>query len=270
MYKYAETGEVNEKLMIEVSAIPRNINKELPVPFYYQIVQVLRDVIQDLEVDDGDGEVALPSENELCDFFMVNRGTVRHALRLLEREGLIYREKGRGTFLRRRRVELDLTRLCSTTEDLLARGWEPRTLVLSVSEVDAGPHVGRYLELPADGKVLEIYRLRLANEEPISLQRAYIPLHLVPGLAEKDLESSLYYTLKNDYGIELQVADQTVRTRAATPEESQLLEVPEDTPIFEMSRVTFDQHQRPVEYLDALWRGDRYDFHVRLHKADRV
>ncbi len=113
-----------------------------------------------------------------------------------------------------------------------------------------------------------MYRLRLANDEPISVQRSYIPLRIAPALDQKNLEGSLYYILKNDYGIELKTADQTIRARNASPEEALLLGIAECEAIFEISRVSYDQNGRPIEHLDSLWRGDRYDFHVRLFSRD--
>lgn len=246
----------------------RKINRELPIPFYYQIVQILRDAIQDHEAAPEGGEVLFPSEAELVEFFQVNRGTIRHALEILEREGLIYREKGRGTFLQRRRLELDLTTLCSTTEDLKARGWEPGSVLLGLAQITPRLHIQRYLDLGEAETVWQIYRLRLANGEPISLQWSYIPTRLAPNLVAQDLDGSLYYTLKNRYGIELKTGEQTIRTRAATLEEAQLLEISTGDPLFEISRVTLDQYGRPVEHLDSLWRGDRYDFRIRLYSRD--
>ena len=242
----------------------RKIDKGLPVPYYYQIVQILRESIQDLDVSPTASTLEFPSETELSEYFQVNRGTIRHALQLLEREGLIYREKGRGTFLRRRRVELDLSTLCSTTEDLKARGWIPDSRLLSLEKISPSLHIQRYLELPPEALVWLIYRLRLADDEPISLQWSYIPVQLAPDLDQEDLSSSLYYILKNTYGHELQSGDQKIRTRSATLDEARLLEVDEGAPLFEISRITYDQNQRPVEHLDSLWRGDRYDLQVRL------
>jgi GntR family transcriptional regulator len=246
----------------------RKINRDLPIPYYYQIIQILRELIQDHEVTPEQEEVLFPSETELADFFQVNRGTIRHALEILEREGLIYREKGRGTFLQRRRVELDLTTLCSTTEDLKARGWSPASQLLELARITPRPHIQHFLELPDGETVWLIYRLKLADGEPISLQWSFIPTRLAPNLDPKALSGSLYYILKNDYGVELKTGDQTIRTRAATVEEAKLLQISDGDPIFEISRITFDQNGRPVEHLDSLWRGDRYDFRIRLYNRD--
>jgi GntR family transcriptional regulator len=246
----------------------RKIDKGLPVPYYYQIVQILREAIQDLDVSPDGANVEFPSEMELSEYFQVNRGTIRHALQLLEREGLIYREKGRGTFLRRRRVELDLSTLCSTTADLKARGWTPDSQILSLEKISPSLHIQRFLELQPDALVWLVYRLRLADNEPISLQWSYVPVEIAPHLDQEDLSSSLYYILKNSYGVELKSGDQKIRTRPATIEEGRILEIPEGAPVFEISRVTYDQYQRPIEHLDSLWRGDRYDLQVRLYSRE--
>lgn len=243
---------------------PRRINKDLPVPYYYQIVQVLRESIADIEDSEDFKEIPLPSEAELCDLFSVNRGTIRHALDMLEREGLVYREKGRGTFIRRRRVELDLSYLCSTTEDLRNRGWEPATEVISITQVAPRSHIRNSLNLPEDEKVWEVYRRRLANGEPISLQRAFFPVSLMPDLVKKDLSTSFFTLWKDYYNIQPRDGEQTIRVRVATSEEAELLLIRESDPIFEITRVTFDINGRPFEYLISIWRGDRYDFNVRL------
>jgi GntR family transcriptional regulator len=249
--------------MNDISIVSGRINKNLPVPFYYQIVQILREIILDQKPPEQ-GEIGLPSENELCDIFQVNRGTIRHALEVLEREGLIYREKGRGTFLRRRRVELDPTTLCSTSDDLRQRGWAPGARLLTLNKTIPQPHIQRVLSLSSTDMVWEIYRLRSANNEPISLQWSYVPVFLAPDLKNKDLTSSLFSILKNEYRIQLCIADQVIRTREATLEEAGLLEIEERAPVFEITRITFDQDQHPVEYLDSIWRGDRYDLRVKL------
>lgn len=240
----------------------RRIDRALPIPYYFQIAEILRGSIADVRLN-PESEIALPSENELCDLYAVTRATVRHALDLLEREGLVYRRKGKGTFLRRR-VQLDLARLSSTTADMRARGWVPAIRVLSVRRVAATRHVQRQLQIADPPEVWEIHRLRLADGEPISLQWSYVPCQRVPDLDRHDLAGSLYDTLHTAYSIDLRTADQVIRTRLATDEEAPLLEVPAGAPVFVIERTSFDQADRPVEYLHALWRGDRYDLQIRL------
>ena len=250
--------------MTEITISPRRINKDLPVPYYYQIVQLLRESIADIENSDNQ-KIALPSEVELCDLFSVNRGTIRHALQVLEREGLIYREKGRGTFVRRRRVEVDLSYLCSTTEDMKNRGWKPSTEVLSITQVKPRSHIKTSLRLGEGEKVWEVFRRRFANKEPISLQRAFFPVDLLPDFYQKDLINRSFFDIwENDYGIYAREGEQTIRTRNATQEEAELLSIEECNPLFEITRVTYDINGTPFEYLISVWRGDRYDFFVRL------
>ena len=242
----------------------RTIDRAIPVPYYYQIARFLREVIEDSDADADLGEIALPSEAELCDLYGVTRGTVRHALEVIEREGLIYREKGRGTFLKRRRVEYDPTKLCSYTEDMRARGWAPGTCVLSVACVLPRPHIRNELQVADGQRVWELYRLRLANGEPLSLQWSFIPCDLAPDLDARDLSESLYYVLKNEYDHALEAADQLIRTRAASLAEAELLGIEEGDAVFVIERTTYDQRGEPIEFLHSIWRGDRYDFRIHL------
>ena len=250
--------------MSNARIIPNRINKDLPVPYYYQIVEALRESIADLGEPEVNEKIALPSEPELSELFSVNRGTIRHALQVLEREGLIYREKGKGTFIRRRRVKMDLSILCSTTDDIKNRGWEPSTKVISVEKVVPRQHIQENLKLHEGDMVWEVYRSRLANGEPISLQRAFFPEVLMPDLDQKDLNGSFYQIWSDVYQAQPFEGEQTIRTREATDEEASFLNIRENAPIFEITRITYDIKGIALEYLISVWRGDRYDFFVRL------
>ncbi len=243
---------------------PTQIKKDHPLPYYYQIVQVLREAIAEIDEPEVNERIALPSEPELSELFSVNRGTIRHALQVLEREGLIFREKGKGTFVRRRRVEMDLSYLCSTTEDMRNRGWEPGTQVLGASLISPREHIREALNLNEDDKVWEIYRSRTANGEPISLQRVFFPQKLMPNIDKKDMNQSFYDLWLKEYDIHPFDGEQTIRTRIATNAEAKLLQLGDCVPIFEITRITYDIDGVPFEYLISVWRGDRYDFYVRL------
>jgi GntR family transcriptional regulator len=256
-----------EGLLDRLPTLPR-ISRSSPVPYYYQIAEALRDMVENTKDRAASREVPFPSEAELCAAFQVTRGTVRHALQVLEREGLIYRRKGRGTFVARRRLAFDLTRLYSITDDLRARGWQPGTRLLGLEEITPPLYIQRALKLPKRGRVWELRRLRLADGEPVSLVWSYVPAHLTPNLDQHDLTGSVNHLLEQEYGLKLHTADQVVRTRGAAGEEARLLEIPEGEPVFVITGVAYDQNEVPVEYLDSLWRGDRYDLQVRRFSRD--
>jgi GntR family transcriptional regulator len=161
-------------------------------------------------------------------------------------------------------VEVDLANLCSTTEDLRARGWEPGTRVLDITRVQPSLHIQNALRLPDGDTAWLIYRLRLANDEPISLQRSYIPAALAPDLGQRDLGGSLYNILNDYYNLKMAAASQVIRVRLVTPDEAHLLGIAEGTPVFDFTRTSCDPAGKPIEYLESLWRGDRYDLFVRL------
>jgi GntR family transcriptional regulator len=211
------------------------------------------------------GEVCqLSSENELAERHGITRATVRHALDVLEQDGWIYREKGRGSFAAVHRVEHELTELVSTTEDMRRRGWSLTTRVISLERTASASFVAHVLELPVRTPVYELCRLRLVDDEPLSLQTAYLPVELCPDLDENDLTGSLYGLLEARYGLRLWTGKEVLRARCASPYEADLLGIKKNLPVMYMERTTYAANGVAVEYLEAAWRGDRYDFKVTL------
>lgn len=238
------------------------INKNSSVPYYQQLADLLRhEVSQRMTA----GEVfRLPSENDLAEGHGVTRATVRHALDILEHEGWIYRDKGRGSFAAVRRVEQEATQLVSTSEDVQRRGWSLATRVITIDQMAAPPHVTNALELPPDSVVYALCRLRIVNDEPVSLQISYLPVALCPRLEDNDLSLSLFRVLETRYGLRLWTARGVLRARSATTREAEYLAVDQHTPVLDVERTTYAASGVPVEYLEAAWRGDRYDVRVTL------
>ena len=241
------------------------IDKTSSIPYYLQLSEILQ---QEIGKRQSPREIyQLPSENELAAQQGITRATVRRALDVLERDGLIYREKGRGSFAAVRRVEHELTRLVSTTEDMSKRGWALTTRLISVEKAPAPRRVAAALELPTAALCYKLCRLRIVDGEPISIQVPYLPVTLCPDLEQNDLTRSLYRLLETRYGLRLWTGHETLRARCALPQEEKLLEVPASTPVMYMERVTYAVTGQAVEYLEAVWRGDRYDFKVSLSRA---
>ena len=238
------------------------IDKTSAIPYYEQLAELLRCEISARQSPKG--VYSLPSENELALRHAITRVTVRHALDVLEREGWIYREKGNGAFAVTRRVEQELTQLVSTTEAMRQRGWSLVTRVISLEKLPAPPHIVRALELDAGAMVYALQRLRIVEDLPLCLQTVYLPSHLCPGLEENDLNNSLYRLLDTRYGLRLWTGRETLRARGATQSEARLLQVRNGTPVMSAERYTYASNGVAVEYLESVWRGDRYDFKVTL------
>jgi GntR family transcriptional regulator len=240
------------------------IKKNSDAPYYQQLADLLR---EDIDAHSGGLDVyRLPSEHELCATHHITRTTVRHALDILEREGKIIRQRGKRRRAAVLRVEQDLTRLVSTTEDMRQRGWRLVTRVISVAQIKPPPVVRQNLELGSGQEVYRLVRLRITDDLPLSVQTSFIPIHLCPGLDKHDLASSLYDLFEKQYGLLLWSGRQTLSARGATHVESKLLEIRPGTPMLHAERVTYTATGQAVEYLEAVWVGDRYDFTTTLSR----
>ncbi len=262
MFSLNSHPHLTPRLSIATSTMMRTIEKSNPIPYYVQLADLLR--LEIGERKDRDGIAPLPSENQLLKRFNVSRSTVRNALSVLEREGLIYRRKGKGSFIAVRRVEHELTQLVSTTEDMRRRGWDLTTRVIGLKRVTPVAKIAEALELPLGGSVYQLTRLRIVKGKPLSLQTAYLPEHLYPGLDKHDLSASLFYLSENVYQQRYWTAREVLRARAVTREEAALLKIHTGAPVIYAERVTYNANGTPVEYLEAIWRGDRYEFAVSL------
>lgn len=207
----------------------------------------------------------LPSERELAARYGVARMTARTAIDALVAKGLAYRVHGHGTFVAEPRF-FQPPGLTSFSEDMRARGLVPGGRILAQEVVPAIPHVARNLEVPEGSPVVRIVRIRLADREPIALERASLPAARFPGLEEADLaEGSLYGLLAERWGVAVDVADQRVSAVLLVEEEAELLET-RPGPAFLIERTTRDRSGSVIEYVLSLYRGDRYELHTRLHR----
>ncbi len=231
-------------------------------PKYYRLMEHIRAGIAQGVWKPGD---AIPSERELSERFGISRMTVRQAIHRLVQEGLLRREHGRGTFVATPKLRQHLTRLTGFTEDMRQRGLRSRSQVLRLEMVEPSPDAATALRIRPWQSVLLLERLRLAGEEPIALESCY--LHF-PGntrlLARDFTASSLYRTLVEEFEVIPSRAEQQVEAVLATARERKLLHLPPNSPVLRNRRVTYDQHDRPFEYTESAYRGDRYVFYVEL------
>jgi GntR family transcriptional regulator len=238
---------------------PRDI-----VPKYFQLVNILRH-----KIEDGDWAPyeSIPSERELEKQYNISRTTIREAITVLVRQGYLYREHGRGTFVAPQKLQKSLHELTSFSEDMEKRGMTAGQQIRFIGFTDALPKVVQALELPAGTKkIFMVERIRLGDGQPIGLQSSYLALPDGEGITQEELEASgsLYDILHEKFNLIPTEAQETVEATLASPEEAAVLDTPEGSPLLLSSRITYAQNRHPVEYVKILYRGDRYKYVARL------
>jgi GntR family transcriptional regulator len=246
------------------------IDKTSPVPYYYQLRQLLERAISSgaLGIDDK-----IPTEAALCERYDVSRTVVRQALSDLERTGLVSRQKGRGTFVAAPKVsEFVAQTLTSLHEDLSARGERLETTVLRLEVEPVSPHVARMLDLPESERIVLLERLRYLRGEPLVVTTAYMPHALCAPILELDMsDRSLFETYERELGYRLHRGTRAIEARAASAEIAAHLGVREGAPVLAFSGVTYIEDGRAIEYFVGVHRGDRSRFETELFRpSDRA
>jgi GntR family transcriptional regulator len=226
-------------------------------PLYFQLKEIFHDKIESEELKEGD---MIPSENELQQIYGVSRATVRKAIELLVYEGLMDKKKGKGTFVKRRKIEEQLPVLKSFTEEMSGR--DAYKKVLSVAYTKAPSGISSRLKLPPDESVFSLKRLMVVDGLPLGILHSYIPAKFGLSL-EEDYTKSLYRILEKK-GIRLKEAEQTIEVRMATREEIRLLKLETSLPTLVIKRLAYSVNQDPVEYVKGVYRGDRYRYNFKL------
>ena len=241
----------------------RSINPYDVTPKYFQLASILR---QQIEEGVWEPRTPIPSERQLEIQYNVSRTTIRQAIDYLERQGYLYREHGRGTFVSPQKLQKGMQELTSFSEDLIRRGIQPGQIIRSVKFTPPPENVARRLESPPNQEVLMVDRIRIGDGTPIGLQISYLALNQDQIITLEDLErlGSLYRILQEKFNIIPTEADEILEVCLATPEESALLQIKPGSPLLLNERLTYNQYRQPIEFVKILYRGDRYRYVTRL------
>ncbi len=225
-------------------------------PLHAQICEALRLQIKSTGLKAGE---TFPSERELAETYGVSRMTVRQALRQLRQDGLIYNERGVGTFVSGRKIDVHTRNLGGFSDEMIALGIEPSSRLLQLKSISATEQVARDLDLEAGAKVFQLERLRLADGEPMALETTYLPEELCPKLDKWDLtENSLYQILTENYNLQMNHAAESLEAAAATRFVAEQLGIKASAPVLVVHRVVFGESNQPIESAHTTYRADRY------------
>jgi GntR family transcriptional regulator len=207
----------------------------------------------------------IPTENQLAHDFGVSKITVRQALHELAALGYVRREQGRGTFVSKPKLDQGPRELTSFTEEIRRHRLTAASRVIARHVAKADTRMAEKLGIRAGKAVFILKRLRLADDEPMGIQTAHIPLRLAPGIAKEELENiSLYELLQTRYGLEPASARETYFAVAADPASAGLLGIAPGSPVFAVERVASLANGRPFEFVQSVMRGDRYNIILDL------
>jgi GntR family transcriptional regulator len=240
----------------------RKISQHGPVPKYFQLREILLDLIEGLEP-----ESPVPSERELVERYGLARMTVRQAIDSLVTEGRLFKVQGRGTFVAKPKMDLQI-RLTSYTEDIRGRGMVPASRALNFGRIDATSHLARELEISPGDPVVRLDRLRLADGTPMARERTYLPESQVPGLLDADPPVSLHQHLAERYGLAPTWGEQMIEAGVADREDAALLEIPPPGVVLRIARRTY-VGDVALAYAVCLYRADRYQLWAPLERPAR-
>jgi len=233
---------------------------EGPVPLHHQVYLDLRDA---LDAGEWKPDEQLPPERELADRYGVSLITVRRALTDLAREHRLERSRGRGTFVTRPPIALDLDAPVSISEEIRRLGHDPATRVVTARTMAAEPSIAEALGIAQGAQVVHLERLRMADGEPLLLEQVYLPESRFPGLLAGDLEhGSLYELLQDRYGTTVVRAREALEPLAVSSREAHLLGVEPGAPALLIEGVAFDAEGRAVELARSFVRGDRTRYYM--------
>jgi GntR family transcriptional regulator len=229
------------------------LDRSSPLPLWAQIADDLRRRLVDREFEDR-----FPTDEELTRDYEVSRQTVREAVRHLTQEGLVVRQRGRGSSVAQPILEQPLHSLYSLASTVRAGGIEERSEVLAAECRPAVSEVAEQLDVDTGAEVVFIERLRFAGVEPIAWDRSWLRKDQAKGLISADLSSGGLYDLLAAC-CSVRITGGWERIRPVVPEatERKLLRLAPKVAAFSIERLAL-VGEIPIEWRRSLIRGDRY------------
>jgi GntR family transcriptional regulator len=236
------------------------LDKNSPIPLYYQIAERLKEQIAAGELTSG---ARLTSERELSEQLSVSRMTVRQAISYLQDNGLLEVRPGVGAFVAQPKHTYNALSLLGFSEEMNRGGDQVESMVLEQGLVQPPARVATHLLLDAQSLALKITRLRKVNGEPMLLETSYLSAARCPGLELADLSThSLYALLETRYGLRLLHTRQSLEAVLANEYEQHIFALRAGVAMILVEGVTYGEQETPIESFKAVYRSDRCKFQL--------
>lgn len=243
----------------------KQIDKNIGIPLYEQILEIIYNDIQNGVFTYGE---IIPKEMDLCKMYNVSRPTIRKAMDILVQNGNLIRIKGKGTYVSSdKKIKQEFTHIIQNfNAEMSQKGVSPGTKVLKKILTAPDKQTIEKLKLKSGEKVIELVRLRYADNEPLLIVTTYIPYERASFLFEKDFEKVSLYDSFEEKNIIIKKAVRTFEVQKATKELSDLLTISKNDPVFYFETIAYSDSDVPMEFSKCFYRGDKNKFVVEIKK----
>jgi GntR family transcriptional regulator len=250
------TSVTLENLLTKTSALPLH-------------VQLKEEIIRNVRNGKFTADCPIPSERELCDAYDVSRTTVRKAIADLTHDGWLYVVSGKGTFVAAQPLKQEIEPLVGFTQDLERQGFTVKSQVLAFLRLDADDDLSQILKVRLGSAIIKLSRLRSIADNPIAIQTVFIPEHLCPGILSFNFSvSSLYETLRKEYGLQLTSGNTRIEAGLADEFERQALSLSDPSAVLRTEQVTLLEEDTPIELCRSSFHVSYFSLHVPGGKAN--
>ena len=237
------------------------VDKNSSIPLYLQIQNELMDHIRQGEYQSGQ---QVPSELEIASQYNVSRMTARKSLDNLVSKGILFRRRGKGTYVSEGVVTYGLSTMLSFSRTLQSKGYDVSTRVLVVDVIPCPDDLLQHLHLSASREVIMIRRLRSINGKPAAIHTAFLDYQIYAPIQDYDLNnSSLHDAIHKISGIQVAYTNDWVQADLASPNEAKLLDVAIGSPVLRVQGVAYSDNGQPARFSRAVYRGDMFSLNVK-------
>ncbi|QKY70129.1 GntR family transcriptional regulator [Lentibacillus sp. CBA3610] len=235
------------------------LNYESSISLHVQLKGII-----EKQIASGELTGKIPTEREFMAYYNISRSTVREAINLLVREGILEKRHGSGTFVSLKPIHQWLGNLTSTTDMIRQMGWEPGAKLIDHYIMTPSAYIQEKI---GSKEVYFIKRVRYADNIPVGVESHYYPVAIGKALSEYDLNDvTLYEIEQNELGIWFAEASQTIGGGIIPDEDAGHLNVPKQLPVLVAERVIKEQDGSTVEFEKAYYRSDMYNFQIHLSR----
>lgn len=226
---------------------------------YLKIASILKQEVENGIYKPGDH---LPVERELQSRFQVSKMTIRHALQILEQQGVIRIERGRGAFV----IDLQIQRskeILGLTELLSRKGLTCHSKVVEIAKIKPDPKIQKLMNLKDGEEVYYLYRIRYADDEVIAIENSHINAKYCPGLEMFNLEKySLYDIFYEHYKLNIAWAKDDITADNIRGEEARILLQAKSGPALIVHNIAYDVNNMPIEFTKTIYNYKTFTYHV--------